>query len=315
MRLLEGLTALALVNALLLSFGPQLWISVLLAPPLGIVLTLLAAGGLVVLDALILRWARGRSSILASLLTAAVGAVLTVGLFVAVGPEDGWWTLSPIPPVAGVVSALVAGLFLPRWWLRAVGGTALVVAVAMLAVPNAIASAQHRAEVDAAAEAAAAAALEQRVTTSTLPFITELPGSSVWDVQAGDYISRVRVVTADGGGLWLDTVGESPDTGRAALGCWLLVGDLGIFDETVTMEHYAGVCERVGADRWQTTDGTGLAVAREGVLVLASAMTQDVAEGSGASRPASASELSDAAEHLRLITRDELRSYLLNPPH
>lgn len=314
LRLIEGLLALAVVNALLLAVAPQTFITVLFTPPLGLVLMLVHLAVIIAANAGILWWMRRRRSIAAALVTSLSGIALTAGLF---ANGDAWWqSFTVIPLIGGVASAMVAGLFLNRWWLRAAGALALVGAATALLLPPAIAQArQHEHEV-AAAQAAEAAALEARVASSTLPFITELPGSVVWDVQPSDYVSHVRATTADGGALWIKTVGQSADSGRDVLGCWMLVSDPSVpfLDETVTLEHYAGVCEEVAPDRWETTDGTGIALVEHGVLVLLTSADQESAEVIGGTRPATATELSQTAEHLRLISRDELREYLLNSP-
>jgi hypothetical protein len=93
----------------------------------------------------------------------------------------------------------------------------------------------------------------------------------------------------------------------------MLVQDVGSFDETVTMDQYAGTCAQTEPGRWEQTDGTGVAVMQDGALVLLTMPDQPTSEAIGATRPATTLELSVAAEHLRVITRDELREYLVHP--
>ena len=314
-RLVAAAGALAVVNSLLFFVGQYAVVALLFTPPVGVLYLLAVLGATAALDASILWWATGRRAVVAGIASALFGAVLTALLFVYVVPTDSWLTgFSTVPIIAGVFSALAAGLAMPRRWARVLGAIALIGAISVIAVPVALADAARQREADAAAQVAADAALEQRVAGSTLPAIATAPGWSVWDVQPSDYVSIAHVVTADGGALRIDTVGESADTGRDALGCWMLVGDLGVFDETVTMDHYAGVCEEVAAGRWELADGSGLAVVHDSVLVLLTTVDPETAEAAGGTRPATTAELSDAADNLHVISRDELREYLLNSP-
>lgn len=314
LRTLGGLAGIAIVNALLLTLGSRLFVLMLFSPVLGLVYLVLALAAVIVIDALILRNVRGHSSIAAGIFTALVGVGLTVGVFANLGLDDVYESAGQIPVVAGFVSALVAALFMPGRWLRAVGAAALVAAIAILVVPSLVASARHVAEREAAAADAEAAAVEFQVANSTFPYVTDLPGSTVFQVQPSDYISGTWIDTADGGGMWIETVGESSDSGTEAHACWLMVGDPGSFDETVTMEYYTGVCELVAPDQWATADGTSIAVTQNGTLVLLSTAPADVVRDIGATRPATTDELWDAARYLRLLTPDQLRDYLLNSP-
>jgi hypothetical protein len=307
---------LAFAYAIILSFVPWAYVGMAFAFPVGIIYPVLLVAGMLVVGVITLWVGTGQRRVVAATLSSLAGLALTTALVFRAGTIPVWWTgvLDLAPVLAGVVAALTAVLFLPVGWARAIGGLALAAALAIIVVPPALVGIQQQREDAAQAQEDSEAALDVRVATATLPAITEGDGSRIWDVQPTEYVSIVWAISAENSAMRIDTVGPSTDSGRKELACWMLVQDVGSFDESVTMEQYAGVCEEVAPGRWEETDGTGIALLVDDQLVLLRIPDQDTAEAIGAERGATTPELSDAAGRLRIISREELREYLLVSP-
>jgi len=315
LRISLGLAAVAIANALIFLAAPMALVTVFFAFPFGLVAPLLLLAAVAAATIVILRIAVGRRLIWSGVLAALAGAITFGVLMARAGEIPMLWIPALSIDVggmpAGVVAAGAAALAVPRWWARVAGAVVVGGAIALVAVPASVAAEQQRVIDEQHELESREQYLEQQLDTLTRPVTADVPGIETRWIGGGEYISHAALVTADGGALWVQAVGDSPDAGREEYPCWLMKPIPGSgFDETITMDDYSGVCERDG-DRFVLTDGTGIALMFEGRLVLVTVPLDVFYDDMDAERMATADELEAAAASLRTLTRDEFRDVLL----
>ena len=317
--MLGGLVLSALVNSAAMLAVPAVAVWILFTPAVGIPVALLLLVGIGFSTARFLRIATGRRQVPAGVL-ASLAAVTTAVVVLAQTERIpvNWvpWLELDIGVLAGgPISAAAAALALPRWRIRLLGAVIILVAVGIVAVPAAIASAEQRAAEQERDRLASEQLLEQRLDVLERPVTTDWAGVRTERISAGsEWISLVRIGTVDGAAMEIRAVGDSPDRGREELACALMAPTGGMFDESVTMESFAGVCEAVDGETWRLVDGSAVAVTFEGRLVILASLTSErVIASLGGERPATPEELAAAAAQLRTLTRAEFRQALLSP--
>jgi hypothetical protein len=319
LRLLAGLIAAALIDSVLMLGVPQAAGAVLFLPLVGLLFPLVlfalvgfATGG-------IIRLAGGGRGVLAGVLAAIAAAIAAVVLF-AQSPHI---PMNWIPALgvdvgavaAGPIAAAAAAIAVPRRWARVLGAVLVVAVVAAVAVPAMISAAQQRAAEEEQERQAREEDIENFVDTAPRPVTTDWSGAHPVRISPGGYSPTTWLVTDDGGAMELTTFEDPLDESRRdASACWRMAPLGGIFDETVTMDMFAGICEVTGEDSWALVDGSALAVVFDGRLVVLDSPFASVFEDLGAQRGATGEELAAAAEHLRIVTGDEVREALLSMP-
>jgi len=301
-----GLTAVILVMALSAGMGGA--IAAMFGGPLGLLVPVVVMAVAVVLISLVVSAVTGRRRIGAAV-------VVTVVAFVALGVAVAGFGTVPmlwVQPgfelvylLIAVPSALMLGLFLGTWRLRAVGivGVALLVAGAMwVSVP------EPQPAGPSADQLQRDANFEAYIDSGAFPMVADLPGGTIAGVVADGGPARSLVVTARGGVVEVvidrNPITANPDTAP----CWYLAEpDMGL-EETDTIDDYAAWCVRDG-DEWRLTDGTGFARMENTSLIAAkSAISQNVRADAG-ERAADASEVLDAWRSLRVMTEAEAREH------
>ncbi|MFG6445850.1 hypothetical protein ACFXQA_11335 [Microbacterium sp. P07] len=256
----------------------------------------------------------GRGRALGTLSVVALAAVLTVTAALRLNAPPIEWTWLPLlanPIVAiAAISAASLGLFLRPWWIRVIGGVAAAGALTFLFVPaiqeawEAQLAAGVQQQADAAEDQRMAekdAAFETYLAESQHPAVPDLPGLTVWEVNAGPEYTITSVSAPSGGSLeiWVNATGTH-ETNEASP-CWLMLPDPGKgFNMEETLDDYAYFCVR-DERGWSRIDGTAAARVFDGKLVT-------VLPSGTNGVPPSPDEIEQAISAIRFMDDEEFRA-------
>ena len=311
-RTLDAVGGRALSNTVLLYLMLPTVLGALLMVPLGgFMYAGLLLGALIAVAAVILKVTMGERMVGAAVVSGLSGFGLGVALFAINFPAELTFSFTPLPLVAGVLGAVVAGIALPWNRARVAGWVALIAAIAMVVTPLTIRWQDERRVAALDADDAAQAQFDYEIETAILPTVTEAEGMTLSDVQANDQAGYAWVFTADGGVMGISTYLLFTETVTEEEACWWLL-TASMFPQIGAAEPDSELCEMVIPGRWQLTDGTAITALVDGTQVTLSVPDQTTAEGLGATRPATAAEMEEAAAHLRVLTRAEFREYREN---
>ncbi|MFG6476910.1 hypothetical protein ACFXP7_11055 [Microbacterium sp. P06] len=256
----------------------------------------------------------GRGRALGTLSVVALAAVLTVTAALRLNTPPIEWTWLPVvtnPIVAiAAVSAASLGLFLRPWWIRVIGGVAAAAALTFIFVPAIQESWQARVAAGVQQQAEAAedqriaekdAAFETYLAESQHPAVPDLPGLTVWEIDAGPEYTTTVVSSPSGGSLniWVDATGMY-ETNEASP-CWHLMPDPGKgYNLEETLDDYAYFCVR-DERGWSRIDGTAAARVFDGKLVTV------LPSGTNGVSP-SPDEVEQAISSIRFMDDEEFRA-------
>ncbi len=304
-RMLLGLLGAVAADAVILLAGPQTVAAIVFAPFMGIPMILLMFVAVGFATAGILRLATGMWRALPGVLAGVAALAACIALFSQTPTVPMTWIptlgidIGFVP--AAPISAAAAALALPRWWVRVLGGALVLLAGAMLLGPAIVAASERRAAEEEAERRAAVELFERRLD-GPRPVTTDWVGAH--------RVDDTSFYLTEGGALQID-VYDLPQGSRDEFACWILTPGMSSFDETVTMDDFAGVCGPRGDARWERADGSVIALVLDGRLVTVGPPPRERLVELGVDRAATAAEITAAAEQLRPLTRDEYRAELL----
>jgi hypothetical protein len=305
-RILVGLVGAAALNTGILLAGPAALVGVVYAPLLGIPMMLLMFGAVGFATAGILRLASGAWRPLSGVLGALAALAACIVLFMQAMEIPMVW----IPALgidvgfapAGPIAAAAAAIALPRRWMRVLGGVLVLLSGTLLLVPSIGAAAERRAAEDEASRRLAAEQFENRLD-GPRPIVTDWEGAH----RVGDTSSYLT----DGGAALQIDARDLPQTRQDEFACWILAPAARSYDETLTMDDFAGICAPRGDGRWERVDGSAIALVLDGRLVTVGPPDVGTLADLGVDRVADPEEIAAAAARMRPLTREEFRAELL----
>lgn len=243
--------------------------------------------------------------IVVTLVTAMVGGLaLLVGKLTPVIGE-------PATPLAHLLicagGALLLGLFLGPWPVRALGAVAAVLIVAycsLIAPPLPQDTRQpasgNREEIEAS--------FENFLDNGTRPLITDDPKWAVAYLDASGGPATSVIVGPDGGATTI-VVDNTPLSGKwdaDAFACWQLTDRYSIPDTETTFADWSDRCVKT-VDGWETNDHTGFGWTENGTLILAMATRPNEFTAVPDAEPASFATMMTLRGKLRTMTKEEMR--------
>jgi len=305
-RMLVGLVGAAALNTGILLAGPAALVGVVYAPLVGVPMLLLMFGAVGFATAGILRLAIGVWRPLTGVLAAVTALASCIVLFMQTPEIPMVW----IPALgidvgfapAGPMAAAAAAIALPRGWMRVLGGVLVLLVGVMLLAPIIGAAVERRAAEDEASRQLAAEQFENRLD-GPRPVVTDWEGAH----RVGD----TSTYLTDGGGALQVDARDLPQTRQDEFACWILGPAERSYDETLTMDDFAGVCAPRGGGRWERVDGTAIALVVDGRLVTVGPPDAGTLAELGVDRVADPEEIAAAAARMRPLTREEYRVELL----
>jgi len=143
--------------------------------------------------AVILKVTMGERMVGPAVVSGLSGFGLGVALFAINFPAELTFSVTPLPLVAGVLGAVVAGIALPWNRARVAGWVALIAAIAMVVTPLTIRWQDERRVAALDADDAAQAQFDYEIETAILPTVTEAEGMTLSDLQANDQARYAHV--------------------------------------------------------------------------------------------------------------------------
>lgn len=274
----------------------------------GLAVAVLAVVATAVVLALVLRRRRARFRVSAAVTVTGVTAATQLMIATMFGTLPMIW----VPPgfelvyvLGAVAGALLLGVFLGPRWIRALGGLAAVVLVAVAVA----ALAPERSEVDLSEPRSEEEQFAEFQVLRKDALVSDAAGSTVVQVVSPGGAGPIAlIVTADGGVVEImHQVHQPPWESRAHIYPCVAIADVGMdLQETDEIDDYAHWC--VPDDEgWARTDGTGFARMRDGNYFTVQSADDFYVTLANGQRPANAREVAVAVKSVRPVTEQELR--------